>query len=102
MSMIKRFVKIDNGCNAETIFTKSSIKDVLHGPKYARDSCNALRNLVSFSKFKKREKHPWGSVTLSKSLLVSVNLLKVTILRGYFSRFLNFTNETKSLNGSHR
>ena len=25
--------------------------------------CDALRNLVPFIQFRKREKHPWGSVT---------------------------------------
>ena len=65
--MIKYFVKTDNGCNAETIFVKRSIKDVLHDPKYASDSCDALRNLISFVKFKKREKQPWVNVTLSES-----------------------------------
>ena len=28
--------------------------------------CDALRDLVSFVQFKKREKHPWKSVTFSK------------------------------------
>ena len=28
--------------------------------------CDALRNLVPFVQFKKREKHPWRSVTFSK------------------------------------
>ena len=28
---------------------------------------NALRNLVPFVQFKKREKHLWGSVTFSKA-----------------------------------
>ena len=28
--------------------------------------CDALYNLVSFVQFKKREKHPWRSVTFSK------------------------------------
>ena len=28
--------------------------------------CDALRNLVPFVQFKKREKHSWMSVTLSK------------------------------------
>ena len=36
--------------------------------------CDALRNLVSFAQFKKREKHRWRSVTL----------LKVTLLHGCF------------------
>ena len=30
--------------------------------------CDALRNLVPFVKFKKREKHPWRSVTFSFNL----------------------------------
>ena len=28
--------------------------------------CDAFRNLVPFVQLKKREKHPWRSVTLSK------------------------------------
>ena len=28
--------------------------------------CDALRDLVPFVQFKKREKHPWRSVTFSK------------------------------------
>ena len=28
--------------------------------------CDALRNLVAFVQFKKREKHRWGSVNFSK------------------------------------
>ena len=35
--------------------------------------CGALRNLVPFAQFKKREKHPWRSVNFSK---VRVLLLK--------------------------
>ena len=30
------------------------------------DECGVLRNLVPFVQFKKREKHPWWSVTFSK------------------------------------
>ena len=32
----------------------------------AAHKCNALRNLVPFTQFKKREKHPWRSVNFSK------------------------------------
>ena len=32
----------------------------------SKDICDALRDLVSFVQFKKREKHPWRSVTFSK------------------------------------
>ena len=45
----------------------------------------ALRDLVSFVRFKKREKHSWRRVTL----------LKVTLLQGCFSRFLNCMDGTK-------
>ena len=43
--------------------------------------------LVPFVQFWKREKHPWRSVAL----------LKVTLHHGCFSRFLNCTNDTKSI-----
>ena len=33
---------------------------------FNRPSCDALHVLVSFVQFKKREKHPWRSVTFSK------------------------------------
>ena len=52
-----------------------------------RRSLNTLRVLVPFVIFKKSEKHPWRSVTFS--------LLKVALLHGCFSRFLNCTNKTK-------
>ena len=45
---------------------------------YLEIICGALRDLVPFVQFKKREKHPWRSITLC------------------FSRFLNCTNGTES------
>ena len=45
--------------------------------------CDALRDLVSFVQFKKREKQPWRSVTF--------RLLKVALLHVCFSRFVNCT-----------
>ena len=54
--------------------------------------CDALLGYIPFVQFKKREKHPWMSVTFS---------LKVTLLQGCFSRFLNCTNDTKSRKTSH-
>ena len=30
-------------------------------------TCDALHDLVTFVQFKKREKHPWRSVTFSKA-----------------------------------
>ena len=59
--------------------------------KKANDICDALRDLVLFVQFKKREKHPWRSVNFSKVAA----LLKLKLLHGYFSRFLNCTNSTK-------
>ena len=41
--------------------------------------CDALHNLVPFALFKKRDKHPWRSVTFSR--------LKVTLLHGCFHIF---------------
>ena len=49
--------------------------------------CDALRGLAQFAQFKKREKHPWMSVTFSK-------------VAG-FNRQLNYTNGTKSRKASH-
>ena len=42
------------------------------------ESCN----LVPFVQFKKREKHPWRSITFSK-----ITLLKLTLLHGCFFTF---------------
>ena len=52
--------------------------------------CDALRDLVPFGQFKKREKHPWRSVTFK------------TLLHGCFcfSRFLNCTDGSKSRKAS--
>ena len=50
--------------------------------------CDVLRDLVPFVSSKKREKHPWRSVIFSKP----ATLLKVTLLHGRFSHFLNCTN----------
>ena len=33
---------------------------------YCSHMCDALRDLVPFVRFKKREKHPWKSVNFSK------------------------------------
>ena len=41
---------------------KNSIKDIWQGPK-----CDALRDLVPFVQFKKREKRPWRSVNFSEA-----------------------------------
>ena len=52
--------------------------------------------------FKKREKHLWMSVNFSKVAgLKPATLLKLALLHGCFSRFLNCANGTKSHNASH-
>ena len=51
----------------------------------------ALRDLVPFVQIEKRIKHPWRVLLL----------LKVTLLRGSFSHFLNCTNDTKSRKAFH-
>ena len=63
------------------------------------EKCDALRDMVPFVQFKKREKHPWRSVIFSKVASFSpATLLKVTHFHGCFSSFLNCTNGTKSCN----
>ena len=48
------------------------------------------------------EKHPWRSVNFSKVAgFKSATLLKLTLLHGSFSRFLNCTNGTKPRNAAH-
>ena len=46
--------------------------------KYRQYNWDALRNLVPFMQFKKRVKHPWKSVTFSRSVTL---VLKATLLR---------------------
>ena len=48
-----------NGEKIRMIFMDLSVKCDVY-------ICDALRNLVPFVQFKKREKHPWRSVTFSK------------------------------------
>ena len=57
------------------------------------DDCGALHDLVPFVQFKKREKHPWRSVTFTKVAGYS-NFI-------YFNWiYLNCTNSTKSRKAS--
>ena len=59
---------------------------------------NALRDVVPFVQFQKREEHPWRSVTSSKVVAFS---FKLTFLRECFLRFLNCTNSAKTRKASH-
>ena len=45
--------------------------------KYFSTKCDALRDLVPFAQFKKRENHPWGSVNFSKVAGWSLQLFKI-------------------------
>ena len=63
--------------------------------------CAALRNLVLFVQCKKREKHPWRTVTFFFRLQPAT-LLKVTLFHGCFSHFFNCTNSAKSRKASYR
>ena len=63
--------------------------------------CDALHALVPFVQFENREKHLWRSVNLSKVAGKPATLLKLTLLHGCFSCFLNCTNCTKSRNAPH-
>ena len=61
--------------------------------------CDALHDLEPFVECKIREKHPWRSVTFSKSK--SATLLNVALHHRCFSRFLNCTSGIKSCKASH-
>ena len=63
--------------------------------------CDALRNLVPFVQFKKREKTHGGVHAALVHATKPATLLKLALLHRCFSRFLNRTNSTKSLNASH-
>ena len=54
--------------------------------------CDAWRDLVPFAQFKKREKHLWKKVTFCDTLSSTpATVLKVILLHGCFTRFLNCT-----------
>ena len=46
--------------------TKVNILSSYRKENKTSDICDALRDLVAFAQFKKREKHPWRSVKFSK------------------------------------
>ena len=54
---------------------------------------DALRNFVPFVQFKKYENTHGGKLLLVK--------LKLTLLHGNFSRYLNYKNNDKSRKASH-
>ena len=67
----------------------------------ATKECDALRDLVPFSQFKKREKHPWRIITLSKVAGFRLQLCeKKHSSMDVFHVSLNYTNGTKSCKAS--
>ena len=78
----------------------SSLKLVAFGYLYI---CAVLRDLVPFVQFEKREKIPMEECYFSNVAgLKLTTLLKVTLLHGCCSRFLNCANGTKSHNATHK
>ena len=72
-----------------------------HHKLFSSLSVQCFARFLPFVQFKKREKHPWRSVTFSKVAgCEHATLLKVTPPL-MFSRFLNCTNYNKSRNASH-
>ena len=63
-------------------------------------TCDALRDLVPFVQFKKREMHPWMSFTFSK-VTGFYNFTQTNTPPWVFYTFLNCTNGSKSLKASH-
>ena len=62
-----------------------------------KNICDALRDLLPFVQFKKRENIHGGILLLVKlTLLLALLLLKATFHHGYFLCFLNCTNCNKS------
>ena len=55
--------------------------------------CDLLRDLIPFTQFKKRKKHPWSSA--------ACNFNKSSTPSWVFSRFLNCTDGTRSRKASH-
>ena len=61
-----------------------------------------MLDLVPFMQFKKRGKHPWKSAPFSKlKVTLLQSKLKVTLLDGHFTCFLNGTNGAKLRKASH-
>ena len=63
--------------------------------------CDALHDLVPFIQLKNVKNTHGGVLLLVKFQLKPVALLKETLFRRYFSRFLNSTNGTKLSKTSH-
>ena len=75
-------------------------KPLTHHKQDIYKVCDALRNLVPFVQFKKREKTHEEVLPLINIRLQPATFLKVTLSHEYFSRFLKCANSTKSRKAS--
>ena len=100
MIFMKRILRNDIGGHLIStmkmiILIQSLTNEILIELIFNSQICDALRDLVPFEQFKKRENHPWTSVTLSKvagsaKSYFKATLTKVTLLHGCFSCFFKF------------
>ena len=94
---ISQFALNSRGCESCIIFRgvfNSFMTEVL--------ICGALRDLVPFVQFRKREKHPWKSVNLSKLQAEACNFTKIDTPPCVFFTFFKIVQmSTKSRNASH-
>ena len=92
--------KLNNNwfCNSRSTFFAQSLRSSNISTRSLQDPakksfngiCDALRDMVPFIPFKKGEKHPRRSVNFSKVAgFKPATLLKLTLLHGCFSPFLN-------------
>ena len=84
--------------NPQTVFEHSNALVILLLSIVLLDICicDALRDFVPFAQFKKCENTHAGVLLLVSFRPNPATFLKVTLLHGCFSRFLSFTNGTKS------
>ena len=65
--MIKLVYIYAVNCSCPTLRYSNCAEENIRGVFWILSNiCDALRDLVLFVQFKKREKHPWMSVTFSK------------------------------------
>ena len=64
--LFKIFLVIPNIRAQLTLFGNLLVNLLLQGLRFGRCLRDALRDFISFAQFKKREKHPWRSLTFSK------------------------------------
>ena len=83
------------------ILRKPGAEEVSDAISYCFVMWDALRDLVPFMRFKKRENNHRGVLLLVKFRLKPATLLKVTLPHECFSHFLSCKDGTKSRKASH-